>query len=80
MYEFAVQTISSEQGQEGIDEAGDERSRLSTHIDIFKDPVVMKFVGLPEWSRLVESQLEEELINNLQAFLLELGKGFARSG
>lgn len=45
--------------------------------DIFKDPVVMEFLGLPESTRLVESQLEEGLINNLQAFLLELGKGFA---
>lgn len=45
--------------------------------DIFKDPVVMEFLGLPESPRLVESQLEEGLIDNLQAFLLELGKGFA---
>lgn len=45
--------------------------------DVFKDPVVMEFLGLPEFPRLVESQLEEGLINNLQTFLLELGKGFA---
>lgn len=37
----------------------------------------MEFLGLPESPRLVESRLEEVLINNLQAFLLELGKGFA---
>ena len=37
----------------------------------------MEFLGLPESPRLVESKLEEGLINNLQAFLLELGKGFA---
>jgi predicted nuclease of restriction endonuclease-like (RecB) superfamily len=45
--------------------------------DVFKDPVVMEFLDLPEFPRLVESQLEEGLINNLQTFLLELGKGFA---
>ena len=45
--------------------------------DIFKDPVVIEFLGLPESPRLVESDLEEALIGNLQAFLLELGKGFA---
>ena len=45
--------------------------------DVFKDPVVMEFLGLPESPRLVESRLEEALINNLQTFLLELGKGFA---
>jgi predicted nuclease of restriction endonuclease-like (RecB) superfamily len=45
--------------------------------DIFKDPVVMEYLGLPESAKLVESDLETALINNLQAFLLELGKGFA---
>ena len=46
-------------------------------IDIFKDPVVIEFLGLPESPRLVESDLEAALLDNLQAFLLELGKGFA---
>ena len=45
--------------------------------DVFKDPVVLEFVGLPESHRLVESELENALITNLQAFLLELGRGFA---
>lgn len=45
--------------------------------DVFKDPVVMEFLGLPESPKLVESNLEQALIDNLQAFLLELGKGFA---
>jgi predicted nuclease of restriction endonuclease-like (RecB) superfamily len=45
--------------------------------DIFKDPVVIEFLGLPESPRLVETDLEQALINNLQSFLLELGKGFA---
>ncbi len=45
--------------------------------DVFKDPVVIEFVGLPEFPRLVESELQAALLDNLQAFLLELGKGFA---
>lgn len=45
--------------------------------DVFKDPVVMEFLGLPESPRLVESDLEQALIDNLQTFLLELGRGFA---
>jgi predicted nuclease of restriction endonuclease-like (RecB) superfamily len=45
--------------------------------DVFKDPVVMEFLGLPETPRLQESDLEQALINNLQAFLLEFGRGFA---
>jgi predicted nuclease of restriction endonuclease-like (RecB) superfamily len=45
--------------------------------DIFKDPVVMEFLGMPESPGLVESHLEQALIGNLQKFLLELGTGFA---
>jgi len=45
--------------------------------DIFKDPMVMEFLGLPESPKLVETDLEQALLDNLQAFLLELGKGFA---
>ena len=50
---------------------------IQSSSDIFKDPVVIEFLGLPESPRLVESDLEQALINNLQLFLLELGKGFA---
>ncbi len=46
-------------------------------VDVFKDPTVIEFLGLPESPRLVESDLEQALIDNLQTFLLELGKGFA---
>ena len=45
--------------------------------DAIKDPVVLEFLGIPESARLVESKLEEALLNDLQTFLLELGKGFA---
>lgn len=45
--------------------------------DIFKDPVVMEFLGLPESPKLVETTLEQALIDHLQFFLLEMGKGFA---
>ena len=45
--------------------------------DAIKEPMILEFLGLPENHRLVESKLEEALINNLQHFLLELGKGFA---
>jgi hypothetical protein len=51
--------------------------KVQTPADVFKDPVVIEFLGLPESPRLVESALEEALISNLQAFLLEMGKGFA---
>ena len=45
--------------------------------DVFKDPMVIEFLGLPRDTRVQESDLEGLLITNLQDFLLELGKGFA---
>jgi len=45
--------------------------------DVFKDPVVFEFLGIPKTTRLQESDMESMLITNLQDFLLELGKGFA---
>lgn len=48
--------------------------------DVFKDPVVMEFLGLPESPKLVETEMEQAMIDHLQAFLLEMGKGFAFVG
>ncbi|HLF15618.1 MAG TPA: PDDEXK nuclease domain-containing protein [Bacteroidota bacterium] len=45
--------------------------------DAIKDPFVLEFLKIPETPRLVESKLEEALLNNLQQFLLELGRGFS---
>lgn len=45
--------------------------------DFVRDPVLLEFLGLPETGRLLESDMEQRLIDHLQSFLLELGKGFA---
>ncbi|MBL8454506.1 MAG: DUF1016 family protein [Zoogloea sp.] len=42
-----------------------------------RDPVLLEFLGLPETGRLLEAKLEAALMDKLQQFLLELGKGFA---
>ncbi|MEJ6080170.1 PDDEXK nuclease domain-containing protein [Vibrio sp. 1-Bac 57] len=44
--------------------------------DYLRDPYIFDFLGLPS-GHLQESELEQALIDNLQKFLLELGKGFA---
>ena len=44
--------------------------------DIIKDPYILEFLGLPELHQYSESELEEEIINKLENFLLELGHGF----
>jgi predicted nuclease of restriction endonuclease-like (RecB) superfamily len=61
----------------GLMQLATQGQELMRPIDVVKDPVVMEFLGLPESPRLVESKLEQALIDNLQHFLLELGKGFA---
>ena len=42
-----------------------------------RDPYVLEFLGLKEYPALRESVVEQAIIDNLQAFLLELGKGFS---
>ena len=51
----------------------------ATHpgIETLKHPYVLEFLGLPEVAALQETDLERAILTHLQAFLLELGKGFA---
>lgn len=46
-------------------------------LDFIKDPYVLEFLQLPENAHLKESTLEQAIINELQKFLLEMGKGFS---
>lgn len=45
--------------------------------DFIKDPYVLEFLGIPDAHPFRESELEQAIIDKLQAFMLELGKGFA---
>jgi predicted nuclease of restriction endonuclease-like (RecB) superfamily len=45
--------------------------------DIIKDPYVLEFLDVKETGGLLEKDLEQSLIDKLQEFLLELGRGFA---
>ena len=48
--------------------------------DFIKDPYVLEFLGLPEDPAPKEASLESVIITRMQAFLLELGKGFSFVG
>ena len=48
--------------------------------DSLKDPYVLEFLGLPEETKYSETQLEQKLIDKLEHFLLELGKGYTFVG
>ena len=45
--------------------------------EFIKNPTVLEFLNIPTHYAYNENELENSLINNLQQFLLELGKGFA---
>ena len=53
---------------------------LQRPIDVIRDPYVLDFLDIPDSARLHESDLEAAIIEKLQHFLLELGKGFAFVG
>ena len=53
---------------------------ILTADDIIHDPYVLEFTGLPQKKRYKESDLEKALKDNMEKFLLELGRGFAFIG
>ena len=69
--------LAKSRDKKGLMALATKGHQIQQSADVFKDPLVIEFLGLPESHLLVESKLEEALISNLQAFLLELGKGFA---
>ncbi|HAT4417218.1 TPA: DUF1016 domain-containing protein [Legionella pneumophila] len=72
--------LAKSKDKEGLINLAKEGQEINKPEDAIKEPVVLEFLGLPESTKLVESELEEALINNLQQFLLELGKGFSFVG
>lgn len=77
-YERLLATQAKQQNiQPVIAEAQQKTAELAlTAQDYLRDPYIFDFLGLPNAS-IQESELEQSLIDNLQKFLLELGKGFA---
>lgn len=53
---------------------------ISNAKDLVKDPYIFEFLGFPELAVYSETELESRIIDNLQKFLLELGKGFTFVG
>lgn len=66
--------------KKGILKLSEHGQMISEPKDIIKDPYVLEFLQIPEEYRMTESKLEQKIIDNLQTFLLELGKGFSFVG
>lgn len=70
--------LMSTQKQPVVDEMQDKtKAYQQDKLEYIKSPVVLEFLGLPEDTSLAESKLETAIINNLEKFLMEMGKGYA---
>jgi predicted nuclease of restriction endonuclease-like (RecB) superfamily len=63
--------------KQGLLELSKNGQILRTSADVVKDPYVLEFLGIPQAEKLLEKDFESALIEHLQKFLLELGKGFS---
>jgi len=62
--------------KEGIRQLASEGQIVSKPEDVLKEPLVLEFLGIENRARFSESDLESAIIAKIEAFLLELGKGF----
>jgi len=74
---FYYERLLSSQNKQVVREEAETKAITLRPENIIKDPYVLEFLDLKENSQFLEKDLEEALIGKLQAFLLELGKGFA---
>ena len=72
--------LALSQDKSGVLKLSERGIIISEPKDIVKDPYVLEFLQIPEEYRMTESKLEQKIIDNLQTFLLELGKGFSFVG
>lgn len=63
--------------KKGVLKLSEKGHIVSRPIEAIKDPYVLDFLKIPLSHRMTEKDLEQKIIDNLQMFLLELGKGFA---
>ncbi|MCX7048384.1 MAG: PDDEXK nuclease domain-containing protein, partial [Candidatus Sumerlaeota bacterium] len=62
--------------KEGIRQLAREGQIVANPRDLLKETAVLEFLGLSEQARYTETDLETAIINQIEMFLLELGKGF----
>jgi predicted nuclease of restriction endonuclease-like (RecB) superfamily len=72
--------LAASKDKEGILQLAAQGQILERPEDLIREPVVLEFLQIPEPYQLTETELEKRLIEHLQHFLLELGKGFAFIG
>ena len=71
------QRLALSKDKKGVLELAEKGQEVSAVKDAIKDPYIFEFLDLPKDSLIKERGLEKKLVDNLQKFLLELGKGFS---
>ena len=77
MNSMLYERLSLSRDKAGVMALAREGQVLREPSDMVKDPYVLEFLGLPQSELLYEKELESALLEHLQKFLLELGKGFS---
>jgi len=77
MNTFLFARLLKSKDKAGVMELISEGHKVNKPSDNIRNPYILDFLGLPESEVLHESDIEKAIINNIQSFLLELGKGFA---
>lgn len=72
--------LAASRDKEGILELANKGVEINKPEDVIKDTYTLEFLNIPELEQYSESDLEQRIIDNLQKFLLELGKGFTYVG
>lgn len=72
--------LANSKDKSGVLALAENGAEIQSANDIIKDPYIFEFLGIPQQHQYLEGELEERLIQNLEQFLLELGKGFAFVG
>ncbi len=77
---FSYQRLLASHGNYDVVADTTKKEAPKTPEDIIRDPYVLEFLGLEQCASFYESNLEQALIDHLQKFLLELGRGFSFVG
>jgi predicted nuclease of restriction endonuclease-like (RecB) superfamily len=80
IHSFLFARLLKSRDKAGVIALAEQGQTVNQPIDVIKQPYVLDFLNLPDQTQLHESDLESAIIENLQPFLLELGKGFAFVG
>lgn len=72
--------MTGKEGRPAVKQEASDKAEAMRPKDIIKDPYVLEFLGLQSNHAFYERELEQALINKLQEFLLELGRGFSFVG